>query len=133
MHMILSGLTQIALQGLRKQSVPDAELLLSHRVADFLLEQGNQYTPEAQYVKVIADYHEAWDGRGLTQLQRCRNNYAMLNYILDEWMPWHNEIYDFRLIDVNRFVLVLFMNMNTFPFIQIEYFRYKYNFLNLIL
>ncbi|KAK3752537.1 hypothetical protein QZH41_016313 [Actinostola sp. cb2023] len=26
----------------------------------------------------------------------------MLNYILDEWMPWHTNNYDFSTIDVNR-------------------------------
>ncbi|KAJ7394540.1 hypothetical protein OS493_000355 [Desmophyllum pertusum] len=26
----------------------------------------------------------------------------MLNYVLDEWMPWHVENYDFRTIDINR-------------------------------
>ena len=100
--MSVVGLTQIALQGLRKQSVPDAELLLSHRVAAFLRQRG--YLVEAEYVQVVADWHEAWDGRGITQLQRCRKNYAMLNYLLDEWMPWHRQSYDFLFIDINRYV-----------------------------
>lgn len=26
----------------------------------------------------------------------------MLNYILDEWMPWHKDDYDFSKIDINR-------------------------------
>jgi hypothetical protein len=90
----------MALQGIRKQSVPDAERLLSYRVANFLA--GHGYNREAEYTETIAGFHESWDGRGLTQLQRCRANYRMLNYILDELMPWHREQYDFSLIDVNR-------------------------------
>ena len=27
----------------------------------------------------------------------------MLNMILDEWMPWHKELYDFSNIDINRY------------------------------
>ena len=59
---------------------------------------------EAEYVFTVAQWHEASDGRGLSQLQRCQYNYKMLNFILDEWMPWHTENYDFSTIDVNRFV-----------------------------
>ena len=43
--------------GLHKQSVEDAERLMSHAVATFMRSKG--YTEEAQYVKVIADWHEA--------------------------------------------------------------------------
>ena len=98
------GLTHAALVGLRKQSVPDAEKLLSYSVAKYLDDHG--YAEEARYVRIIAQWHEASDGRGLSQLQRCRYNYEMLNYILDEWMPWHTTTYDFRTIDINRCVLI---------------------------
>ena len=47
-------------------------------------------------------WHEAADGRGLSELDRCRKNYAMLNMILDDWMPWHRDNYDFASIDINR-------------------------------
>ena len=99
--MYVAGLTQAALQGLRKQSVPDAELLLSHRVARFMRARG--FAVEATYIQTIADWHEAWDGRGLHPLHRSRANYRMLNYLLDEWMPWHTDTYDFLMIDVNRY------------------------------
>ena len=58
------------------------------------------------YVEIVAGWHEAADGRGLSQLERCRKNYAMLNMILDEWMPWHKEVYDFATIDINRQVYI---------------------------
>lgn len=35
---------------------------------------------EAEYVGIIAAWHEASDGRGMSQLDRCKANYKMLNY-----------------------------------------------------
>ena len=101
---ILTGLTQVSLQGLRKQSVEDAEKLLSTRVATFLESKG--YQSEAEYVQIIADWHRGNDERGLSQLERSRANYALLNYVLDEWMPWHRRNYDFTSIDINRYFLL---------------------------
>lgn len=95
-----SGLTHAALVGKRKQSLIDAERLLSYHVVESLERHG--YINEAEYVKVVVNWHEATDGRGLTQLQRCKYNYKMLNYILDKWMPWHMTNYDFSTIDINR-------------------------------
>lgn len=60
------------------------------------------YVMEQQYVQTIACWHEATDGRGLSQLERSHANYQMLNYILDEWMPWHRDLYDFLYADVNK-------------------------------
>lgn len=60
---------------------------------------------EAEHVKVMASWHEASDGRGLSQLQCSRYNYQMLNYVLDDWMLWHHRNYDFSTIDINRWVL----------------------------
>ena len=96
-----TGLTHAALVGERKQSVPDAEKMFSYLAAKFLREHG--YETEAYYVETVAGWHEAADGRGLTELERCRKNYSMLNMILDEWMPWHRDNYDFTTIDINRY------------------------------
>ena len=96
-----TGLTHAALTGERKQSVGDAERMLSFLVAKFLREHG--CVREANYVDIVAGWHEAADGRGLTELQRSKRNYAMLNLILDEWMPWHRENSDLSTIDVNRY------------------------------
>lgn len=109
-----SGLTHAALTGVRKQSLKDAERLLYYHVVESLERLG--HVTEAEYVKVVADWHNASDGRGLSQLQRCRFNYKMLNYILDKWMPWHKEVYDFSTMDINRFVfiaLITHKNHNT--------------------
>ena len=98
-----TGLTHAALVGERKQSVVDAERMLSYLVAKYLREHG--YEREAYYVETVAGWHEAADGRGLTELERCQKKYAMLNMLLDEWMPWHRENYDFMTIDINRYIL----------------------------
>ena len=79
-----TGLTLAALRGERKQSVQDAERILSFLVAKFLREHG--YEMEAKYVEIVAGWPEAADGRGISQLERCRKYYAILNQILDEWM-----------------------------------------------
>ena len=96
-----SGLTHAALIGKRKQSLADAERLLSYHVVASLRKNGHER--EAKHVEIIANWHEASDGRGLSQLIRCKYNYKMLEYILDEWMPWHKTCYDFSTIDVNRY------------------------------
>ena len=80
----------------------DAERLLSYHVMQSLQRQG--YKREAEYVEVVVKWHNATDGRGLSQLKRCKYNYEMLNYILDKWMPWHKNSYDFSLIDIDRLV-----------------------------
>ena len=61
----------------------------------------------AFHVLNISGWHEAADGRGLSELERCRKNYAMLNMILDDWMPWHRDNYDFASIDINRSIHML--------------------------
>lgn len=99
-----SGLTHAALTGKRKQSLKDAERLLSYHVVRSLKRHGHDR--EAEYVEVLVHWHEATDGRGLSQLTRCKYNYQMLNLILDEWMPWHRTHHDFSLIDINRLACI---------------------------
>ena len=73
-------------------------------VADSM--QRNNFNLETEYVQAIAGWNEASNGRGLSQLERSRANHTMLNYILDESMSWHREIYDFSLLDINRYIVV---------------------------
>lgn len=98
----LSGLTHAALVGERRQSVKDAERLLSYNVVRSLERHGKN--EEAAFIRIIAQWHEASDGRGLSQLERCRYNYHMFNFILEEWMPWYRDCYDFSTIDINRYL-----------------------------
>ena len=62
-----TGLTLAALTGERKQSVVDAERMLSYLVATFLCENG--YGKEGEYVRIVAGWHEAADGSGLSELE----------------------------------------------------------------
>jgi len=48
-----TGLTHVALQGVRKQSVVDAQRLLSRGVACFM--QDNQFCVQPEYVRHITD------------------------------------------------------------------------------
>ena len=73
--------------------------MFSPRVADFM-EKG--YTFEATYIRAVGNWHRACDERGLSELQRCRFNYQLLSYVLDELMPWHKTSYDFSLLEVNK-------------------------------
>ena len=97
-----TGLSHAALTGQRPQSVEDAERLLSYHVASSM--QKNGVNQEAEYILTVASWHEASDGRGLSQLDRCKSNHQMLNYLLDEFLPWHRENYDITTLDINRFV-----------------------------
>ena len=98
-----ANLTYTAMTGVRKQSVVDAERLFSAGLVEFMERKGYEF--EAEYVRVILDWRRACGERGLSELQRCRYNYHMLNYMLDELMPWHDE-YDFSHIEVNRYIIV---------------------------
>lgn len=97
-----TGLSHAALTGQRPQSVEDAERLLSYHVAASM--QKNGYDFEADYVTTVAGWHEASDGRGMSQLERSKANYQMLNYLLDELMPWHADKCDFTFLDIYKLV-----------------------------
>ena len=99
-----ANLTFTALTGRRKQSIRDVENLFSSSVADFM--DRNKYEYEAQFVNVVRNWRRASDERGLTQLQRCRFNYELLNMLLDELMPWHTTHYDLSLMEVNRYAFL---------------------------
>lgn len=95
-----TGLTYTALTGKRKQSVSDAEKLLSTAVADWC--KKNEFPKEAYVIEVIANWHKASDGRGLDEETRKKYNIAMLDFILEDWMPWYKENRDYSTLDPNR-------------------------------
>lgn len=96
-------MTYPALVGQRKQSVQDAERMFSEDLEKFMRRKG--YNEEAQYIKAVRGWRRACDERGLSELERSRLNYGLLNYILDDLMPWHSTDYDFSLLEVTRYVL----------------------------
>ena len=63
----------------------------------------NLLKKEGEYVRIVAGWHRAADGRGLSELERCRKNYTMLNMVLDDWMSWHKTTPNFGTIDINRY------------------------------
>ena len=79
--------------------------MFSPQMVDFMQQKGYHF--EATYLRAIGNWRRACDQRGLSELQRCRFNYEFLNYILDDLMPWHRRIYDFSLLEVNRYVMVI--------------------------
>ena len=64
--------------------------------------ENHWYKAEAEYVKTIRNWRRAIDERGLTEEHRRQFRDDFLNFILDEWMPWHKEIHDFSQLEVNR-------------------------------
>ena len=97
-----TGLTYTALTGKRKQSVSDAEKLMSTAVAEWCASNG--YPEEGRVVKLIADWHKASDGRGLSEDSRSKANIAMLDFLLEDWMPWNKKNRDYSTLDPNRLV-----------------------------
>ena len=100
LHDPSSKFTYPALTGQRKQSVSDTEHLLSKEMVAFMERYG--YVEEARYLRVIANWRAACDERGLSELECSCYNYELLNYLLDDLMPWHSEMYDFSLLEVTR-------------------------------
>ena len=79
-----TGLTHTALTGKRKQSISDAEKLLSPVVAKWL--KANGYLNEGRFVEIVSNWHKASNGRGLTEAVHKKYNLAMLDYLLEHWI-----------------------------------------------
>ena len=102
LHDTASGLTYSALSGVRKQSIEDVEQLFGQTVIAWMQDKG--YHDEAEYLQYVCNWRRASDERGLADDQRSKFNTNLLNYILDDLMPWHGEdgLRDFSLLEVNR-------------------------------
>ncbi len=105
-----TNLTYPALKGQRKQSVRDVETLFSDKVEQFMEDKG--YTSEAKYIKAVRHWRLACHMRGLSQLERCRYNYELLNLILSDLMPWYETNYDFSTLEVARSLRTLHSGKN---------------------
>lgn len=73
-------------------------------MAKFMKSRG--YTDEARFIEIVSNWHKASGGRGLTEQQRQQYNQDMLDYILEDWIPWrgNQEQHDYSTLDVNRYV-----------------------------
>ena len=107
LHDPKTGLTYEALTGKNKQSVPDCERLISPAVVSFLRNKGDE--SGAKVLSIISNWHKAVDGRALSEDVRSTylQDTCMKNWLLDDWMPWHNVNCDYTTIDVNRLVKLM--------------------------
>ena len=117
LHDTSSGLTYAALSGIItqinltvllntlvgvcKQSVEDVERLFSKSMVEWMEKKG--YNPEAKYLSIVRNWRRACDERGLSSDLRSQFNRNLLDYILDELIPWHKENSDLSLLEVNRY------------------------------
>ena len=101
LHDPSSNLTYTALSGIRKQSVEDVERLFGDAMISWMKDKG--YDFEAKYLSVVHGWREACDKRGLSVEKRTQYNNDLLNFILDDLMPWHKDqnLRDFSLLEVN--------------------------------
>lgn len=95
-----TGLTYAALTGQKKQSVRDAERLFGTGVVEFM--KRKNYSFEEKFVSIVLNWRRSGDERGLSELKRSQYNYDMLNFLLDELIPWHVKCYDLSALEVNR-------------------------------
>ena len=58
------------------------------------------YEFEEKFVRVVLNWRQASDERGFSELQRSHYNYDMLNFQLDELVPWHQDNYDLSTLEV---------------------------------
>ena len=77
----------------------DAERLFGKGAMEFM---NKNYEFEEKFVRVVLNWRRASDERGLSELQRSHYNYDMLNFLLDELIPWHQDNYDLSTLEVNR-------------------------------
>ena len=79
------------------------ERLFGEKVVEFMTKK--HYTLEAKYVSIVHNWRRAVDERGLSTAQREKYRSDMLEFILDDLLPWHTneELNDYSLLEVNRY------------------------------
>ena len=64
-------------------------------------------------LKVIRNWRNAIDERGLPDAKRRQFNQELLDFILDDLMPWHRTAgKDFSLLEVNRYRRIIHVYMD---------------------
>lgn len=104
MYVFYIGLIYIVLIGKRKQSVLDVEKLFLIVVVNWCIENG--FFEEGRVVEIIVNWYKVSDGRGFDEEIRRKYNFVMLEFFLEDWMSWYQEIKDYFILDLNRFVKV---------------------------
>ena len=62
---------------------------------------------EASCIEVVLGWRQVCDQRGQSELERCKCNYKLLNFILEELMPWYRNHHEFSFLEVNRYVMCM--------------------------
>lgn len=67
--------------------------------------EDKRYNVKAAYLRAVHGWRRACDERGLSDAQRGQFNTKFLDYILDDFMPWHKDtgMRDFSHQEVNRY------------------------------
>lgn len=99
LHDSQTGLTYEAVSGKNKQSVPDCEKMISPGVISFM--ERNGYHEDAKVIRLLHNWHKAVDGRGLTEEERSQHCKNLLEWIIEDWIPWAGDNPDYSLLDVN--------------------------------
>ena len=100
LHDPSTSLTYGALTGKQKESVPHCEEIFSRGVLEFM--QRNGHATEAKFIEIVRNWNKAADGRGLSEQTRSQYNKDMLNFLLEDWMPWFQQGRDYATIDILR-------------------------------
>ena len=97
-----SGLTYPALVGTRKQSIEDVERLFGEPLISYM--EHKNYSVEARYLRIIRNWRRAVDERGISEDLRQQYNKDLIEFMLNDLMPWHRKpgMRDFSLMEVNR-------------------------------
>ena len=99
LHDSSAHLTYPALSGTRKQSIEDVERLFGEKLIKWMKDKG--YKEEMMFLRVVRDWRNACDMRGLTNAERSQYCSNFLKYLLNELMPWH-ETHDYSFMEVNQ-------------------------------
>ena len=56
------------------------------------------YNAETKFLQVVRNWRRTVDDRGLSDEQRHTFNMDLMEYILDDLMPWHRDNLDYSLL-----------------------------------
>ena len=73
--------------------------MISPGVISFM--ERNGYHEDAKVIRLLHNWHKAVDGRGLTEEERSQHCKHLLEWIIEDWIPWTGDNPDYSLLDVN--------------------------------
>ncbi len=83
----------------------DAErLLFSKEMLQFMRKKNYKF--KGDYIEVVLNWRRLSDERGISQLKRSKYNYEMLNFLLDDLMPWHRFVIFIMLVYYDYWLII---------------------------